>query len=144
MALKINRFLSAQGELQPLFAKAHEIEALSKLLKGFLPRELAPLAKVANFKEGKLTLHASNGAAAAKLKLLAESVGVYLSKQRTQVNSVLVRVQPDYSGAEDPPPKQAEMTPAALRELAALHARLPDSPFRKALKTLLDRHGLTA
>ena len=36
-ALKINRFLSGQGDFQPVIEKAREIEALSKLLQGFLP-----------------------------------------------------------------------------------------------------------
>ena len=141
-AFKINRFFTKQGELQPIIEKVREIEALSKLLKAFLPPELAPLAQVANFKEGKLSLIAANGPAAAKLKLLSDSLGDYLSKQRTQVNSVSVRVQPNPPETESPKPKQAEFTRAALQELVDLHARLPDSPFRKALKTLLDRHDL--
>lgn len=142
-ALKINRFLSAQGEFQPVIEKAREIEALSKLLNDFLPPELAPLARVANFKEGKLILLAVNGPAAAKLKLLSESLGVYISKQRSQVNSVSVRVQPGLGEAIDPAPKQAQLTRAALQELVALYTKIRESPFRKALKALLDRHGLT-
>ena len=143
-ALKINRFLAAEGDFQPIMEKAREIEALSTLLKGFLPPELAPLARVANFKEGKLVIHAANGPAAAKLKLLSDSLGVYITKQRSQVNSVSVRVQPGGGHVADAAPqKQATMSAAALQELVALYIRLPDSPFRKALKTLLDRRGLT-
>lgn len=142
-ALKINRFLSAPGDFGPIVQKAQEIDALSKLLKEFLPPELAPLARVANFKEGKLTLLAANGPTAAKLKLLSESLGGYISKQRTQVNAVSVRVQPDAGEAPEPIPKQAKLTHTALQELVALYVSLPDSAFRKALKSLLDRHGLT-
>ncbi len=142
-ALKINRFLSAQGDFQPIVEKAREIEALSKLLKDFLPPELAPLARVANYKDGRLSLLAANGPTAAKLKLLSESLGGYISKQRTQVNSVSVRVQPAISEPSGPPPKQAQLTKTALQELVGLYARVPDSPFRKALKTLLERRGLT-
>jgi hypothetical protein len=146
-ALKIDRFFSAEGDFQPVFEKMRQIEALSKLLEGFLPPELAPLARVANFKDGKLVILAANGAAAAKLKLLSESLGTYITQQRTQVNSVSVRVQlgGDEGGDEggDAVPKQARLTHPALQELAALYQRLPESAFRKALKTLLDRHGLT-
>jgi hypothetical protein len=141
-AVRINRFLSADGELQPVIEKAREIEALSKLLEGFLPPELSPLARVANYKEGKLVILAANGPAAAKLKLLSESLGVYLSKQRAQVNSVSVRVQPTNPEANEPPEKQAHLTPAALQDLAALYGRLTDSPFRAALKSLLTSRGL--
>jgi hypothetical protein len=142
-ALKIDRILASQGDFQPVIAKAREIEALSKLLKEFLPPELAPLAHVANFKDGKLSLLAANGPTAAKLKLLSESLGGYISKQRTQVNSVSVRVQPSFLEAYEPVEKHALLTPAALQELVALHSRIPDSPFRKALKSLLDRNGLS-
>ncbi|MBS0338087.1 MAG: DUF721 domain-containing protein [Proteobacteria bacterium] len=143
-ALKINRFLAAGGDFQPVMEKAREIEALSRLLEGFLPPELAPLARVANFKEGKLVIHAANGPAAAKLKLLSESLGVYISKQRSQVNSVSVRVQPGGGAMPDAAPqKQALMSKVALEELAALYTRLPESAFRKTLKSLLERRGLT-
>ena len=142
-ALKINRFLSGQGDFQPVIEKAREIEALSKLLQGFLPPELAPLARVANFKEGKLVIVASNGPAAAKLKLLSVSLSAYISKQRSQVNSVSVRVQPGSLEENDPPEKHAQLTAAALQDLASLYSRLTDSPFRKALKTLLNSRGLT-
>ena len=141
-AFKINRYFSAGGEYQPVFEKMREIEALSKLLEGFLPSELANLVRVANFKEGKLVLHAANGAAAAKLRLLAESLGACISQQRSQVNSVSVRVQPGIGEVPEREPKQAHLTSAALRELVALYGRLPDSVFRKSLKTLLDRHNL--
>lgn len=142
-ALKINRFLAAEGDFQPVMEKAREIEALSRLLDGFLPPELAPLARVANIKEGKLVIHAANGPAAAKLKLLSESLGGYITKQRSQVNSVSVRVQPGGVRAiHAAPQKHAEMSVAALHELAALYARLPESPFRKSLKSILERHGL--
>ena len=143
-ALKINRYLAAGGDFQPIMEKARELEALSKLLDGFLPPELAPLARVANFKEGKLVIHAANGPAAAKLKLLSESLGVFITKQRSQVNSVSVRVQPGGSRMEDAAPqKRAPMSRVALAELSALYTRLPDSPFRKSLKSILERHGLT-
>ena len=97
---------------------------------------------MANCKDGKLVILAANGAAAAKLRLLSESLGTYITKQRTQVNSVSVRVQPGADEGADTPRKQAHLSQAALQELVALYARLPDSDFRKALKTLLDRHNL--
>ena len=140
-ALKINRFFSAGGDFQPVFEKMREIEALSKLLAGFLPPELASLVRVANFKEGKLVILAANGPAAAKIKLLSESLGAYITQQRSQVNSVSVRVQPSPDEVTWTAPKHAQLTDVALQELEALYAQVPESPFRKALKTLLERHG---
>lgn len=144
-ALKIDRFLSVEGDFQPVIQKAAEIEALSKLLEDFLPPELAPLARVANFKEGKLTILAANGPVAAKIKLLSESLTAHITRQRTQVNSVSVRVQPEERrGTVAAPQKNARLSSQALHELLALYSRLPDSEFRKALKNLLYKRGLTA
>lgn len=142
-ALKIDRFLSAEGGFQPVIAKALEIEALAKRCKKFLPPELARVTRVANFKDGKLVMLAANGPAAAKLKLLAESLAEFLSEQGAKVSSVSVRVQPDAREPSDvATQKQPRLSEASLYELAALHDRLRDSPLRKALKALLEYHGV--
>jgi len=74
----IDRILSADDNLQPVVEKARAIRELSRLCNAFLPPELARQAQAANFKDGKLVILAANSAAAAKLKLLAESLGVFL------------------------------------------------------------------
>jgi len=141
-ALKIDRFLAAEGDFQPVMAKAREIDALAKLLEGFLPPELAALARVANYKDGRLVILAANGPVAAKLKLLSETLAAKITKLGPKVNSVSVRVQP---GEISEPPaaihKQPAPSAAAVRELAALYTRLADSPFRKSLKIFIDRQS---
>lgn len=141
--LKLSRFLSEEGEFQPIMAKAREIEALAKLLEGFLPPELAAHSRVANYKDGKLVILAANGPVAAKLKLLSESLCASFAKLGAKVNSVSIRVQP---GGAQPADIAAQKSPplsdAAISQLTALHARLPESEFRKSLKSLLDRHRL--
>ena len=139
-APKIDRFLSADADLQPVIAKALEIDALSKLCVDLLPPELARLARVANYKDGRLVFLAANGAAAAKLKLLSWELCDALSRMGRQVNSVSVKVQPAASKEPEPAQKHAYMTTQALTELGALYRELPDSPLRKALKSLLDHH----
>ena len=143
-ALKIDHFLSAEAGFQPVIAKALEIEALAKSCQRFLPPDLARVTRVANLKDGKLVMLSANGPAAAKLKLLAESLVHYLSEQGAKVSSVSVRVQPGTrQGADAAMQKRARLQPGALSELAALHARLRDSPLRKALKNLLENHEPT-
>jgi len=97
---KIDRILSADNELQPVLAKARQIRALGGLVDGFFPPDLAHQVRVANCREGELVLNAANPAAAAKIRLLAPSLVRYLAKQRWQVNSVSVRVQPTASQRE--------------------------------------------
>jgi hypothetical protein len=142
---KIGRFLSTDDDLQPIVAKALEIRALAELCNEFLPPELAAEVQAANLKDGKLVLLATHSAAAAKLRLLSESLGKFLLKQRAKVNSVSVKVQPTTSRKKDVAPhKSAQISTSTLSELAALHARLGDSPARTALAAILERHAAGA
>jgi len=127
--------------LQPVIAKAREINALSKLCFDFLPPGLARLIRAVNLRDRQLILLAASPAAAAKLKLLAEPLRTYVLEQGAEVNSVSVRVQPGSGLAGDVPARQPVRLPqGALDALQALYRRLPDSPARVALKTLLDHH----
>jgi hypothetical protein len=138
----IERILSAADDLQPVVEKARTIGELSRLCNAFLPPELARQAQAANFKDGKLVILAANSAAAAKLKLLSESLGVFLAKQRLKVSGVSIRVQPNASRQTDAAAHQkVRFSPSSLAELAALHARLSDSPAREALRALLEHQG---
>ena len=141
---RIGRYLSTDDELQPVVTKALEIRALAALCTEFLPPELASEVQAANLKDGKLVLLAAHAPAAAKLRLMAESLGKFLLKQGAKVNSVSVKVQPTTSRKKDVAAhKGSRMSPGALSELVALHARMHDSPARSALATILERHGAT-
>jgi hypothetical protein len=140
--LKLERILSADAELQPLLAKAEDLRVLGALVQRFLAAELAPQARVANFKDGELALLAAHPAAAAKLKLLAPALARFLQDRRFQVNSVSVRVQPRRRAAEPSrQPKGVQFSTHALQRLRALHDRLPPSPARERLAAMLRRHG---
>jgi hypothetical protein len=138
---KVGRLLASDAGLQPVIAKAREISALSKLCFDFLPPGLARLVRAVNLRDQQLVLLAASPAAAAKLKLLSEALLKYLLEQRAQVNSVSVRVQPGAGPPPDAPQRQpVRLSQSALDDLQALYRRLPDSPARAALKTLLDHH----
>jgi hypothetical protein len=142
---KIDRVLSADGELQPVLAKARDIRALGGLVSGFFPPDLARQVRVANFREGELVLTAANSPAAAKIRLLATSLSRFLAKQRWQVNSVSVRVQPTDSSAVIPhgqAVKSVHLSTQTLDILQKLHAGMRASAAREALGTLLEHHGV--
>lgn len=140
---KIARLLAADRSLQPIVERAEQIAALAKLCQEALPHALARELRAANFKGGTLVLLATNAAAAAKLKLLAERLRSFLLLHGKEVNAVSVRVQPttSRSSIDCATHKRASLSPAALSELAALYRRLGDSPARNALRALLKRHG---
>ena len=139
----IGSLLASDAGLEPVIARTRQINALSKLCFDFLPPGLARLVRAVNFHERpgdrQLVLLAASPAAAAKLKLLAEALRKYLLEQRAEVNSVSVRVQPvAESVAQVTPEAPPRLSAGVLRELQGLHARLSDSPARRALKDLLD------
>lgn len=139
---KLDRILSAEGELQPVLAKTRDLRALAGLVHGFLSAGLAQEVRVANLKDANLTLIAANSAAAAKLRLLGPALSQHLLKRRFQVNSVSVRVQPNRSQrAAAAGQKSVHLSTHALESLRALHQRLEPSPAREALAKMLRRHG---
>lgn len=140
---KIGRILSADGDLQPLLAKTRDLRALARLVKDFLPPDLARQGRVVNFREAELVLVAANPAAAAKFRLLAPALSRYLSERRWQVNGVSVRVQPNPvhpDGAATQ--KSVRLSTSSLQSLESLRNRMPfGSPARRALDELLAHHG---
>jgi len=139
---RIDHLLASDGEMQPVVAKAREIHALAKLCKEFLPPGLAAQLRPANFQGGKLVMLAANSAAAAKLRLLSESLGDFLSKRGAKVNSVSVKVQP----AADPTvaaetPRRRNLSAPTFAVLSELYESLGESPARQALKRLLGDKG---
>jgi hypothetical protein len=136
---KVGRLLASDAGLQPVIAKAREIGALSKLCFDFLPPGLARLVRAVTLKDRQLVLLAASPAAAAKLKLLCETLYLHLQQQGAQVNSVSVRVQPDIGQVRPPVEKRnTRLSPGAIAALQALYEKLPESAARRALKTLLD------
>ena len=138
---KVGRLLDADPGLQPVVTKARELSALSRLCFDFLPAELARGIRALNLKDGRLVLLAATPAAAAKLKLLSESLGQYLSERRAKVNSVSVRVQPGAPAVQEVTRAgRKRLSGDAQKALRELYERLPESPARRALKALLDHH----
>ena len=137
---KLDRILAAEATLQPVLAKAHDLRALTGLLDGFLPPDLARQARIVNHWDGELVLLAASPAAAAKLRLLAPSLANFFLKQRLQVNSVSLRVQPNASRSSDAAPrKSAHLSTPALAALRRLYNTMRDSPARDALGALLQK-----
>ena len=139
---KLDRILSADGELQPVVAKVRDLRALAGIVDGFLSADLGRTIRVGNLKDGKLTLIAEHSAAAAKLQLLAPALLRILQDRRWQVNSVSLRVQPNGRAAlPQRSRKTVYFSTHALDRLRELHARMRPSPAREALAKMLRRHG---
>ena len=136
---RIETLLSTDSEMQPIVAKAREINALANLCNEFLPPELAAQVRPANLQGDKLVILAANSAAAAKLKLLSGSLSDFLAKRGAKVNSVFVKVQPgEAAAASAPQPDSKRVSDRAFSVLSELYSTLGESPARQALKRLLE------
>ena len=136
---RIETLLSTDSEMQPVIAKAREINALANLCNEFLPPELAAQVRPANLQGDKLVILAANSAAAAKLKLLSGSLSDFLAKRGAKVSSVSVKVQPGEAPATSAPqPDSRRVSERAFSVLSELYATLGESPARQALKRLLE------
>lgn len=125
--------------LARLASHAQRLLQFQRSLEAVLPAALAAHARVANFRLGKLFIHATNGAVAAKVRQLGPRIASELSNKGVKITQIEVRVQ---AGIPNQPRKKLER-PAlpGIRQkqgLTALAQNLPaTSPLKAALGRLL-------
>jgi hypothetical protein len=138
-AHSLQKHLASSGSMARLTAHAQRLLHFQRLLEAALPQALRPHARVANFRLGKLFIHAANSAVAAKIRQFGPRLADDLSNKETKVTQIEVRVQ-----ARNPlPPQPVHERPALpgskqKQGLAVLVQQLPeDSPLKDALERLL-------
>jgi len=138
-ARSLEEHLASSDRMARLTAHAQRLLQFQRLLDAALPVALKPYVRVANFRLGKLFIHAANGAVAAKVRQIGPSIANDLSTTEGKVTQIEVRVQ-----ARNPSPSRTPHQRPALpgqkqkQALAALARRLPrESPLKGALERLL-------
>ena len=138
-ARSLQEFLASGDSLARLSAHAQRLLQFQRLLEAALPAMLRPCARVANFRLGKLLIHAENGAVAAKIRQFGPSLANVLSNKGFKVTQIEVRVQ-----ARNRPSAIVSKERPALpgykqkQGLTALALDLPqDSPLKGSLERLL-------
>ena len=138
-ARSLQEFLVSGDSLARLSAQAQRLLQFQRLLEAALPEALRPHARVANFRLGKLFIHAANGAVAAKIRQLGPRLASDLSVQDAKLTQIEVRVQARNPAQRRRPHERP--SPPGIRQkqgLTALANRLPgDSPLKDALERLL-------
>lgn len=112
---------------------------LSRRFADALPAGLARSARVANYKSGKVVIHADNGAVAAKLRQMSGRLCGELCKGGLQCTEVEVKVQPRRDTPAYPAPTQKPLSARTAGTLAETAGRLPAGDLRNALQQLLER-----
>jgi hypothetical protein len=135
----LQEHLASGDGMARLAAHAQRLLQFQRLLEAALPATLKPHARVANFRLGKLFIHAANGAVAAKIRQFGPRLADDLSNKGAKVTQIEVRVQ-----ARNPsppqPPHQRPTPPGSKQKqgLTALANGLPgESPLKTALESLL-------
>src|SRR5262245_14407100 len=125
-------FLSQADSIAALMPQAERLIELRQILSSLLPETLARRCSVANYRQGRVVIFASNGATAAKLKLMLPSLLEQFSGRATEVTGLEVLVQAPES-AHQVIEKTAKMSEAAVSGITELSEQLPDSELKTTL-----------
>jgi hypothetical protein len=132
-------FLDSDAAAGRVMAHARLLMALNARFRTALPPALAAVARVANFKSGKVVIHADNGAVAARIRQMDRRLCDELSKEVAQCTGLEVKVQPGQIPCQS---KGSIQKPLSARAFGTLHEtaeKLPPGPLRETLQRLLER-----
>jgi len=132
---KPSAFLSKPDGIASLLPQAQLLIELRRRLAVVLPEALKSTCSVANYKQGKVVIFATNGAVAAKLKLISHRLAEQLSG-RLQVTGIEIHVQP-LEPRTQPPVRSKESLKNGTDALLRLQQQLPDSQLKDAVGRLL-------
>lgn len=133
--------LKADDDIARLSGHAARLLRLRHAFETAVPRTLARSTRVANFKLGKLVIHADNAAAAAKLRQIVPTLVDVFRNEAAEVTGIEIKVQPRHD-RRMPFPQDARppLGARAKQGLTSLAGSLPaDSPLRAALQRLAKR-----
>ena len=138
-ARSLDAYLNAPGGLARLAAHAERLVKLQRVFEKIAPSYLAASSRVANFKLGKVVIHADSGAVAAKLRQMLPSLVGEFSSEGAEVTEIQVKVQPSHVALQHKKPAQSAVVGASAKaELHDLAEKLPEgSPLKDALERLV-------
>ncbi len=135
------QYLSTKDGAAGVLAHAELLLKLSHRYQAVVPAGLGHVSRVANFKSGKIIIHADNSAAAAKLRQMSGSLCALLSTQCAECNGMEIKVQPREIPYQSNPSKPPPLSGGARATLAAAAEGLPAaSPLRAALEKLIEKN----
>lgn len=132
-------YLNDDAAAGRVMARARLLLALSRRFEAAAPAGLANAARVANYKSGKVVIHADNGAVAAKIRQMGGRLGTEFSREVGECSGIEVKVQPRQIPAQSTGSHLKPLSAAACGSLRDMATRLPPGSLRTALDTLLAR-----
>jgi hypothetical protein len=132
-------FLDKNADTGRLMAHARLLLKLSRRFETIAPAPLRNAARIANYKSGKVVIHADNGAVAAKIRQMSRRLCDELSTGATQCSDIEVKVQPRQNLYQSMGSTQKPISSTSAKILRSTGENLPKGPLREALETLLRR-----
>lgn len=134
----VTSLLESEAHVARLTAHAGRLLQLQRQLELALPRQLTKLVRVANYRLGKLVIHAANGAVAAKVRQIVPGLVEKYRQNGAEVNEIEIKVQPETPAqlriAEKRPAVIGDKAKQGLTDLA--EKLPPEAPLRQALERL--------
>lgn len=140
-ARSLDAYLDSADDLARLAAHAERLVKLQRVFHEIAPDYLAESSHVANYKSGKIIIHADSGAVAVKLRQMLPSLADEFIKKGTEVTEIQVKVQPSHVA---PQHKSFRVAPPvgtkAKAGLSRLAGELPEgSELKEAVERLVKR-----
>ena len=132
-------FLDKDATAGRVMAHARLLLKLTRRFETVAPAPLRNAARIANFKSGKVIIHADNGAVAAKIRQLGRRLCDDLSTGGAECNDIEVKVQPRQSLFQSKASTEKPLSGSAIKALSATRESLPEGALRKALALLIER-----
>ena len=139
MSHDILYFLRDDASAGKVMAHASQLLKLSRQLTSLLPGKLGASARVANLKDGRLVVHADNGAVAAKIRQMEMRLCTELKARGAPCTAIEVRVQPREKVPLPPPPRIKPLSMKTRTILRSTVESLPKGGLRLAMDELLAR-----
>jgi hypothetical protein len=138
-ARKISEILGTESGLGALAAASRRVEQLQRIYLEAVPAALSRASRVGWARAGVVSVIASNGAVAAKLRQLAPRVLDRFRRHGHEFNSMRIEVQVEAAMAAGTARDGKRLSPQAASAIDAAMRALPDSPLRDALRRLARR-----
>ncbi len=132
-------YLDKDANAGRIMAHARLLIKLSRRFEAVAPAGLRHAARVANYKSGKIVIHADNGAVAAKIRQMSQRLCDELSKGGPECSALEVKVQPRQSPYQSSTSTLKPLSGEAFDILQKTSGELPEGPLKQALDTLLAR-----
>jgi len=139
MTYGLEHYLNNDAAAGKVMAHARLLLKLARRFEAVAPATVANAARVANYKSGKIIIHADNGAVAAKIRQLSQRLSDELSKGGTECNGIEVKVQPRQIPSQSTSSTQKPISGKAIGMLRSASENMPKGALREALERLLER-----